>query len=67
MNIKLYAVGDYPDIELNFKKEELINCQNIYAKLKSFTSGYVIRAKMAKTVAKSIIKSSLVKWQKRLS
>ncbi len=50
MNIKLYAVGDYPDIELNFKKEELINCQNIYAKLKSFTSGYVIRAKMAKTV-----------------
>ena len=39
MIIKLYATGNYSDIEVAFKKVELINCDNILEKLKSFTNG----------------------------
>ncbi len=50
MNVKLYAVGSYSDLELSFKKVELINCDNILEKLKSFTNGEVVSAVMDKPV-----------------
>ena len=50
MIIKLYSTGNYGDIDVNFKKVELINCENIIDKLKSFTDGEVVIAKMDKNV-----------------
>lgn len=50
MIMKLYSTGNYGDIDLVFKKLELINCENIIDKLKSFTSGEVVTAKMDKCV-----------------